>query len=87
MADNTQLLDLSLTTKKSVIDYSTTVSPSNTTIPITPSTSETAIVADTGATRHYLMVEGPYINAIPVTQGIDVLLPSGTQIRFPTQRN
>ena len=81
MADNIQLLAFSLTTKKSVINYSTTVSPSITTIPITSSTSGTAIVADTSATGHYLMVDGPYVNAIPVTQGIDVLLPSGTQIR------
>ena len=27
------------------------------------------------------MLDGPYVNAIPITQGIDVLLPSGTQIR------
>ena len=39
------------------------------------------IIADTGATGHYLMVDGPYTNAIPVSQGIDVLLPSGQKIR------
>ena len=39
------------------------------------------IIADTGATGHYLMVDGPYTNATPVSQGIDVLLPSGQKIR------
>jgi hypothetical protein len=41
-----------------------------------PLAAPTAVIADTGCTGHFLMLQGPYHNPVPASPGIQVTMPS-----------